>query len=99
MNIKRKLIERIRITGNRKKGVDYCKRHGYKITFLGLTQVRIKGVWHSAITAERTVSDEPVSLVDGVYDLVFRYKPESQAQAKWREDWLEKARKHGVGLE
>ncbi len=57
MNIKRKMIERIRITGgNRQKCIDYCHRHGYKITFLGLIHARGKQYWHSAITAERKVS-------------------------------------------
>ena len=42
---------------------------------------------------------ELVSLVDGVYDLVFIYKPDGPYNKKWREDWLKKAEKYGASLD
>ena len=40
-----------------------------------------------------------LELVDGVYELVELYKPESPAQEAWKRNWLEKARKAGAGPE
>ena len=39
------------------------------------------------------------SLIDGAYDVILMDKPESPAQKKWRDDWLEKSKKHGAGLD
>jgi hypothetical protein len=52
----------------------------------------------SSCTVDSVVG-ELRSMVDGVYELVFAYKPESPAQAKWRQDWLEKAKRHGAGFD
>ncbi len=38
-----------------------------------------------------------LELVDGAYELVELYKPESPAQEAWKRNWLEKARKAGAG--
>ncbi len=40
-----------------------------------------------------------LELVDGVYELVELYKPESPAQDEWRRNWLEKARRAGAGAD
>ena len=52
----------------------------------------------SSCTVDSVVG-ELRSMVDGVYELVFVYKPESPAQAKWRQDWLENAKRHGAGFD
>ena len=38
-----------------------------------------------------------LELVDGAYELVEVYKPDSPAAEAWRRNWLEKARKAGAG--
>jgi len=38
-----------------------------------------------------------LELVDGVYELVELYNPQSPAQEAWKRNWLEKARKAGAG--
>ncbi len=38
-----------------------------------------------------------LELVDGVYELVEFYKPQSPAQKAWKRSWLEKARLAGAG--
>ena len=43
--------------------------------------------------------EEMRSLIDGAYDLVFNYLPQSAYQLKWKEEWLEKARKYGASLD
>ena len=40
-----------------------------------------------------------VSLVDGAYEIVELFKPQSPAQAKWRESWMAQARGIGAGPE
>jgi hypothetical protein len=40
-----------------------------------------------------------LELVDGAYELVERYKPESPAQDEWKRNWLEKARRAGAGAD
>ncbi len=40
-----------------------------------------------------------LELVDGAYELVEVYKPESPAQEVWKRTWLEKAGKAGAGPE
>jgi len=42
---------------------------------------------------------ELVGLVDGAYEIVFMYIPQSPSQKKWKEDWLEKAKKYGAGFD
>ena len=42
---------------------------------------------------------ELVGLVDGVYEIIFVHKPQSPSQKKWKEDWLEKAKKYGAGFD
>ena len=38
-----------------------------------------------------------LELVDGAYELVELYKPESPAQEEWKRNWLEKAIRAGAG--
>jgi hypothetical protein len=38
-----------------------------------------------------------LELVDGAYELVEMFKPDSPAAETWKRDWLEKARKAGAG--
>ncbi len=38
-----------------------------------------------------------LELVDGAYELVELYQPESPAQEAWKRNWLEKARRAGAG--
>ncbi len=38
-----------------------------------------------------------LELVDGAYELVELFKPESPAQEVWKRIWLEKARRAGAG--
>jgi len=38
-----------------------------------------------------------LELVDGAYELMEVYKPESPAQEAWKRNWLEKARRAGAG--
>ena len=40
-----------------------------------------------------------LSLIDGVYDLVFIRSAQSSAQQKWKQDWLNAARELGASLE
>jgi len=39
------------------------------------------------------------SLVDGAYEIVALYKPESEAQRVWQREWLETAKLYGAGFE
>lgn len=39
------------------------------------------------------------SLIDGAYDVIYAYTPTDPSSIKWREGWLEKARKHGASLD
>jgi hypothetical protein len=41
----------------------------------------------------------PVELVDSVYELVFSLKPESPAQAQWKQRWLTNAKRYGAGFD
>jgi len=38
-----------------------------------------------------------LELIDGAYELVELYKPESPAQEAWKRNWLEKAIRAGAG--
>lgn len=43
--------------------------------------------------------NEMRGLIDGAYDIIFIYKPETPSQVEWKKNWLEKAKKHGASLE
>lgn len=43
--------------------------------------------------------NELLSLVDGCYEIIEIYKPQSPAQVEWKKRWLEKARKLGASCE
>ena len=40
-----------------------------------------------------------LELVDGAYEIVELFKPDSPAAESWRRNWLDKARKAGAGPE
>ena len=39
---------------------------------------------------------ELLELVDGCYEVIELYKPQSPSQVAWKKNWLEKARKLGA---
>lgn len=40
--------------------------------------------------------DDARSLLDGCYEIVELFNPETPSQVKWKQKWLEGARKHGA---
>lgn len=40
--------------------------------------------------------DDARSLLDGCYEIVELFKPETPSQIVWKQKWLEGARKHGA---
>lgn len=39
--------------------------------------------------------DDARSLLDGCYEIVELFNPETPSQVEWKQQWLESARKHG----
>lgn len=40
--------------------------------------------------------DDARSLLDGCYEIVELFNPETRSQIVWKQKWLEEARKHGA---
>lgn len=67
----------------------YAERH--TASCLSGTHLLIRDLWH-AIKAEVEKHDTTRSLLDGCYNLVEIWKPESPAQEEWKRRWLKYAR-------
>ena len=44
----------------------------------------------------RFLYDDARSLLDGCYEIVELFNPETPSQIVWKQKWLEEARKHGA---
>jgi hypothetical protein len=51
-----------------------------------------KPIWHDYSKRELDM----LSLIDGCYEVIELYKPQSPSSQVWKENWLRKARKLGA---
>jgi hypothetical protein len=51
--------------------------------------------WDTATETAKAKYDDARSLLDGCYEIVELFNPETPSQVEWRQQWLESARKHG----
>jgi hypothetical protein len=72
------------VTAINKKGDDYCK-------LLNKCRQYEKAEQKSRSSKEENIT--LLELVDGAYDVIELYDAKTPAQKKWKNDWLEKARK------
>lgn len=69
-----------------------CPECSKKDAAIALGQV----IYSNTIDSLKSQYNDARSLLDGCYEVVELFDPETPSQAEWKQKWLEGARKHGA---